>query len=462
VPASPPKPLLHDLAHARSDMATPESAPGRDKPGGDGPPQWFAMAGMATVGMTAVRIGSWTVSDLLFLASSLMIVLRLLTGSRRHLAPVVARRTSPALLIGIAVLTVGALLATVYRSFAPAESLEALVRVWYITIIWFWTVRSVSSSVRTFRRLLLAAIIGAVAHSLVGIYQDVSGLNAGSPGWGRSRGLGDHYGDFGISVGSFVPILAVWRPAAKATARREMWRLGAILILVAGVGASGSMTPVGALIIGTIVALVLPKLASRAAGERRRIVVPVLAAIAAIVLVMTGTVDLPVQTRFEELTAGDTDVTGSAQSRVDMARVAVDGVVDSPLVGVGFDGLSGGLLLDDGASQIHSFYFRIAFEAGILGLLGLLIILFVIHRQGWQLLRYTAGGSVAWLPAGVMGSVTMVLTSAMFGPVLYGRLSWLPIALVNALYGLGRAGLLAPYRRPVRRRGGQVGVPVSP
>lgn len=404
------------------------------------------MAGMATVGMTAIRVAGWTISDFFFLGSSSLVVLRLLTGSRRNLAPLVARRTSPTLLIGLVVLTVGALLATIYRSFAPTESALALVRVWYITVIWFWTLRSVSSSVRTLRRLLLAAVIGALFHSLVGLYQDVTGANSGFPDWGRSRGLADHYGDLGISVGSLVPILAVWRPDLGVRRRhRELMRIGAMLVLLAGVGSSGSMTPVGALIVGTTIALGAPKFARSRRQGRRRLALPLLAAMLAAGFVATGTVDLPAQTRFNELTSDDPETTASATSRITMARIALDGIVESPVVGVGLDRTSGSQVVDGQKLQIHSFYFRIGFEAGILGLTGLLIILFVVHRQAWQLLRYTAHSSLSWLPAGVLGSVAMVLVSAMFGPVLYGRLSWLPMALMSALYGLGRGGLMKPY-----------------
>jgi hypothetical protein len=398
---------------------------------------------MATVGMTGVRVAGWTASDLLFLVASMLIVLRLLTGTRRNLAPVAARRSSPGFLIGLLLLTVGALLATVSRSFDAGSSVLALARVWYITIIWFWTLRSVSTSVRTFRRLLLAAIIGAVVHSFIGIYQDVSGANAGSPGWGRSIGLSDHYGDLGISIGSMIPILAVWRREAVGGPRRDWLRIAGLLVMLGGVGSSGSMTPLAAAIVGTLVAFVAPRLVGfRRQRRARRIVVPVIVALLTVVLVASGTVDLAVQTRFEELTSGDSPTSESAESRASQTDVAIDGIVQSPLVGVGLDLESGAVEVDGTRNKVHSFYIRIAYEAGILGFLGLCLIILVIHRQAWQLIRYTRNTASSWLPVGLLGSVVTVLVAALFGPVLYGRISWLPMALVSALYGLGRAGML--------------------
>jgi len=440
----PPALLTQSASPARVEPRA-ASTSDRQRIDPDGPPQWFAMAGVATVGMTGVRVASWTASDLLFLVSSMFIVLRLLTGSRRNIAPVAARKSSPGFLIGLVVLTVGVLLATVFRSLNPAGSILALVRVWYITIIWFWTMRSVATSVRTFRRILLAAVLGAVAHSLIGIYQDLSGANAGAPGWGRSIGLSDHYGDLGISIGSMVPILAVWRREASGRPRRDMLRIVGLLVLLGGVASSGSMTPLAGAIVGTFVAFNAPKLVGpRRPRRSRRFIVPLAVALVAATLVATGTVDLAVQTRFEELTTGNTPTSDSAGSRASQAEVAFAGIVESPLVGVGLDTQSGFVEVDGHVNKVHSFYIRIAYEAGILGFLGLCLILLIIHRQAWQLIRYMRGTDLAWLPAGVLGSVATVLVSAFFGPVLYGRISWLPMALVSSLHGMARAGVIEP------------------
>ena len=53
----------------------------------------------------------------------------------------------------------------------------------------------------------------------------------------------------------------------------------------------------------------------------------------------------------------------------------------------------------------------------------------------------------------------MVLVAAMFGPVLYGRISWLPMALISALHGLARVGLLEGGSRPPP---GDVIAPITP
>jgi hypothetical protein len=418
--------------------------PATTRPAADrvnGIPQWLAMGGMATVGMTAVRIAGWTASDLLFLAASLVIVLRLLTGTRRNLAPVIARRSSPGILVGLVLISAGGLIATFARSFDPAGSALALARVWYITVVWFWTIRSATTSVRTYRRLLLAAIVGAVVHAFVGIVQDVTGANAGAPGWGRSTGWSDHFGDLAISVGSMIPIVTVWRQEGQRRRRGDVLRVIALLVLIGGLASSGSISPVGAVIVGTMIAVFVPRLAAPGVRRRRRLAVPIILAIAVIGVLATGSLDLSVQTRFTELTTGsNAAVTASAESRAVQTQIATADIIGSPVVGVGLDVRSGMVEHDGERNSVHNFYMRLLYEAGILALLGLLLILVLMGHQAWQLVIVTRNTTLIWLPSALLGCFVMVLVSAFFGPVLYGRISWLPMGLISGLYGIARAG----------------------
>ena len=424
-----------DIASAPSSRGTPRGGVA------SGAPQWLSVAGMATVSMTGIRVAGWTASDLLFLAASLLMALQLLMGTRRHLAPVIARRSSPGILIGLVVFSVGALLATVGQSVDPAGSALVLTRIWYITIVWFWTVRTSTNSLRSFRQLLLAAIVGAVISASIAIIQDVTGANAGAPTWGRSPGLADHFNDLGLAVGSMVPVLVTWRNVGASHAQWGPRRIIALLVLLGGLGASGSISALGAMIVGTAVAVVAPRVVDPG-RRRRRSVVPLVVVGAVVMLIVGGVVDLSVQSRFSDLTSGDSPTTQSAESRSQQSEVAFERIIASPVVGVGLDLQSGTVDYGGERNKVHNFYVRTAYEAGVLGLLGLGLILFMICRQTRQLLHVTRGSPLAWMPTGLLGSLTMVLTAAIFGAVQYGRTFWLPMALVSALYGLARAGLL--------------------
>lgn len=402
---------------------------------------------MATVSMTGVRLGGWTASDLLFFAASFAIALQLLTGRRKYIAPVAARRSSPGILVGLIVLSVGALIATVGRSLDPAGSALVLSRLWYITIVWFWTLRSATTSRAFFRRLLLAAIVGAAINASVGIVQDVTGANAVAPTWGRSRGLSDHFNDLGLAVGSIIPILAVWRNDGASQSRLGPRRVIAMLILLGGVGVSGSLSGTGGAMVGTAVALAAPRLVDPL-RRRKRSVAPLAVAVVAAVLVMSGVVALPVQSRFSELGSDSSYTAASAETRSKQAEIALAGITESPLVGVGLDSTSA--KVDDGAAKnaVHNFYVRTAYEAGVLGLIGVVMIVLMVCRQVWQLMRVTRRTTLIWMPAGLMGSLAAYLTAALFSHIQYGRTSWLPMALISTLYGLARAGLLKGDEEP--------------
>jgi hypothetical protein len=420
----------------------PPLSRGRRRAAGTGPAQWLTVAGMATVSMTGVRIAGWTASDMLFFAATMVIAIQLLMGARRDLAPAAARRSAPGILIGLIIFSVGALLATVGRSLDPAGSALVLTRIWYITIVWFWTVRAATNSVRTFRQLLLAALAGTVVNAGIGVLQDVTGANAVAPTWGRSVGLSDHFNDLGLSVGSMIPLVVTWRKVGADHARWDLRRALALLILLGGLGASGSISATGAALVGTLVAVLAPRIVDPS-RRRRRSVAPLLLIGVAVLLIAGGIVNLSVFDRISDLTAGSTPTTQSADSRAQQSEVAFARIIESPFLGVGLDLKSGVVDYEAGnRNKVHNFYVRVAYEAGVFGLIGIALILFMVYRQALQLLRVTRGSPSAWLPTGLLGSLTMVLTAAVVGAVQYGRTFWLPMALVSALYGLARTGRL--------------------
>lgn len=433
-----------DLVPAPSSPEASRRAP----PVTTGAAQWLCISGMATVSMTGLRVAGWTLSDLLFLAASVLMAIQLLMGARRHLAPVVARRSSPGILIGLIVFSVGALLATVGQSLDPAGSALVLTRIWYITIVWFWTVRTSTNSLRSFRQLLLAAVAGAVVNAGIGIVQDLTGANAVAPTWGRSLGMSDHFNDLGLSVGSMVPLVVTWRRVGASHARWNLRRIFALLVLLGGLGASGSISAVGATLVGTTVAVLAPRIVDPH-RRRRRSVVPMVMIAAVVMLVVSGVVDLSVQDRFSDLATGSSPTSESAESRAQQSEVAFDRIIQSPFVGVGLDLESGTVDYGGQRNKVHNFYVRVTYEAGLLGLLGIGLILFMVCRQTFQLLLLTRAGPSAWIPTGLLGSLAMVLTAAVVGAVQYGRTFWLPMALVSALYGLARAGLLRDDRQPL-------------
>jgi hypothetical protein len=405
-------------------------------------PQWLGLAATFTVTWSGVRPAAWTLSDYLSLATAGVVAGHILLGATRGLAPAAVRRGSPTLLIGLITLTVGGLLATMLRSFDAAGSALVLVRLWYITIVWFWTLRAVTNSIQAFQRLLLAAMAGGVVNSLVGIYQDVSGANAGAPTWGRSPGLTAHVGELGMSAAITLPLLVMWRPT-RPSRRAEVLRIAGIVILLGGIASSGAMTAFGSALVAVLVTLLAPWVMRSSYRTKRRLAFPLIGVLVVVVALSSGAVEFSLGERFSELMQGsDTRAGQSAESRAEMAEVAINEFVRSPLVGVGMD-LRTVAMLNEGneGRDIHSVYLGLAFEAGVLGLLGLLVMMFVALRQAIQLLNVTRGSRLSRLSAGLLGMLIAIWVVSMFGPILYGRIFWFPTVLVTTLHGIARASI---------------------
>lgn len=409
-----------------------------------GLPMWLALAATFTVTWSGVRPAAWTLSDYLSFATAGAVAAHILLGATRGLAPAAARRGSPTLMIGLVLLTLGGLLATMLRSMDPTGSALVLVRLWYITVIWFWTLRSVTGSVQAFQRLLVAAIAGGVVNALVGIYQDVTGANAVAPNWGRSPGLTAHVGELGMSGAAVLPLLVVWRPR-RPSRRAELLRVAGIVILLGGIASSGAMTAFGSATVAVLAALLAPRILRSGYRTKKRLAFPLIGLLAVVVALSSGAVEFSIAERFAELRQGsNTNTSLSAMSRAEMAEVAIEGTVESPLVGVGLDELSVQMLnRGNEGLGIHSVYLGLAFQAGVLGLVGLLVMMFVALRQAVQLLYFTRGSPLSHMPAGLLGMLVAIWVSSMFGPILYGRIFWFPLALVATLHGIARASTQA-------------------
>jgi hypothetical protein len=309
-------------------------------------------------------------------------------------------------------------------------------------------------------------VAGCLVNSFVGIFQEATGANAGYPGWGRSLGLTDHYNSLGTALAAAVPLALLWQPYGARTRRSDQARLIVVLVLFAGIGVSGSMTAFGSAVVGVAVSLALGTTLGVRSGSARTVLYPLLGLIAGAILMVAGVVELPVLERFTKLREGNAYVTDSAESRGEMAAIAVEGAVESPLVGVGLDNKSGRReVTDDRSASTHALFLRLVYEAGILGLAGLVIILLAVSRQCTVLLLKTVGSRTHWVSIGLVGSMVAVCTNALFSPILYERFFWVSFGLVGVIFGLARAAQAdapaVPGPVPSRRPGAQSYRPVT-
>lgn len=380
-------------------------------------------AGMLTISWLQLRIAGFTISDYLFFAALLAVVVAV------SVRPSSLPRLPVPLVIGLALFVAGSLIATLFASQAPAQSAAAMVRFVYLLTAWLAVsvvVLRTPSQVRTAVACLVTSVaicgVWAVMQK-VGLIPSVAGAG------GRVSGLADHVNALGAMCAiALVPTLVLLRSRAG-----PLWAIAALAI-VAGLFLSGSIgasvAATGALLAG----LVSPRLA--------RIAV-VGAVVSGLVLFYFSQSSLLDASPLERL---DTVADPQAQygqatlySRIGLFTEAWQGIKSSPVVGVGLDEASSTIYspISGDRHQVHNLILGPLYEGGLLSGLGVVIILCWMVTLGVQtVIRVSSEDRL--LAVGLLAALTAVLIVGIGEPLLYQRYALAPVALLMALAGASR------------------------
>ena len=195
--------------------------------------------GLVLIGVLAYRAGGRiNLSDLLFLLSILITGAELVVLRRR-----VGVMVPFLLLLGMAIFSVGGLLSS-FGAALPVHSVGVIVRIIFLTVIWFW----LGTVVLTRREHVTRAITLWVASAAIGGAAAAVQLVAGNaiPGaaplvWGRSTGLATQPNELGgLAAIALVPALMLASRANLAAPRRALAYL-AVMLVGAGLILSGSV-----------------------------------------------------------------------------------------------------------------------------------------------------------------------------------------------------------------------------
>jgi O-antigen ligase len=431
---------------------TPASAAGRNgheapSPSGPRPGTAYLLtfAGMATVGFNTVRAGGWSVSDLLFLAAVGIVVLHLLTGRRRQLAPPEVRRSAPIVVLGTLVLLVGGTLSS-FWAFDPLGSMSIVLRYAWLTLVWFWALRAVSPTATHVARLATAYKVTVAISAVAAIVGDVGILQVSPDLWsGRQAAFFGHPNSLAglLVVGVPLFVLDVPRPPGKPHGRSLVYRLVTTGILVIAIGTTGSMTGM----LGTVVAVAVIGVVSLVAQDdrrRRRNPLTVMALVAAGGMAVFAFVqsDSAVVERFTEWRAGDSAVSTSVDSRDAQRDIVLQRLDERLVLGVGFD--KAATLVDSGddtlavSGGVHNMYLKLIYEAGFVAFAGLLMITVATLQRAWRLVLHTRGTPLYALSLALLASFAAAISNALFQPILVRRYYWMPVALIWALWSIVR------------------------
>ncbi len=387
--------------------------------------RFLYFAGIVLVGAQLVRpYAGLTASDLLFLAAVLTTVATAGTFNS-------STGALPApLLIAVALFGVGAL-ASSFASQDPAESVAFLARFLYLTIVWFWlgTVLLTKKShivVAVVCWVIAAAITsgGAVAQFFLG-----NVIPGGQVDYGRYTGLTGHVNDLAGVVGiAFLPALllvSLWRTFS--------WKTVCAYLLFAalsvGLLLSGSVGGLSAAAVGILIWLVLVR-----ARWRSALVLLTLVFAASFTQGRLSQNDPTVSSsplqRLHTVTNSSEGSRATALLREDTLLVAFRRIEAQPVLGVGLDRASA---KTETGYLVHNIIVKAWYEAGLLGLTGMLLLLLTVGVSGWRAMKHARDASEKRIGAALLSGFIAFLVFGSGAPLLFQRYGWMPAALILAL-----------------------------
>jgi O-antigen ligase len=361
-----------------------------------------------------------TVSEMLFMAAFAGCVFAALRGSTVTSLPrpVVA---------GVCIFAFGGVISSL-GAHSPANSEVQVLHAAYVLLLWAWTGVML---LRTRPQILLAMTLWVVSASADGLgammqVLGVHGLTGALEGH-RATGFTQHPNDLGGAAGvALVPalFLATWsEPGQSVVARSLRWLL--VALVTVGLVLSASVAGMAAGLVGVVVWLSSPSV--RAPSR-----VAIVAAVAATLLVVAmagGKVTSPTH-RLEQVTspAGTLPGAGSGQERISTVKTAWPRIKQDPLVGTGLDS-SGSVvkIFSDGGVvpyQAHGAPLAAWYEAGLFGLIGILMIFGAIAVAGWRSLSAADGEDGLLIGFTLLAAFAAFMLYALAVPFVFQQYGW--------------------------------------
>jgi hypothetical protein len=437
-------------ARSRSFDATADLDRGRNE---GGLALQLAFLGMATLGFNRTRVAGLAVSDLLFMACGLVVVIKLLAGDTRDLAAPSARRTSSLVLVGaVLLLTFGTL--SSLRSWDPLGSMQVVLRFGWLTLVWFWILRLAARNRSALYRLLSGWRIAILVSAFLAVIGQL-GLWSGGLYEGENRQMAFffHPNELASLLVFGLPLIVFdvpRRPGKEASTLRRVALTGFVAWAVM---ATGSMTAFFTAIVGlTVGAIAIPLTRGRYRIRRHTGFVSVgLGTLAVVGLFFASNSELPVFQRFTRFEQGDSGIENSIEARAEWNQAVIDHLDETLFVGVGLQLQSGPLgnvvRIGQGESApgaiegVHNMFLKLLHEAGVPALIGLFIVILATLRQTWRTAICSRGTDLYPIAIALLAAIISSNAMAQFGPIAYQRYYWAPIAMATCLWSIRRQEL---------------------
>jgi O-antigen ligase len=392
-----------------------------------------------------------TVSEIFFLLALGVTGIAVLAGRP-------SARVPQGLIIGVAIFALGGAISSIGAESTTSSASQTLQGI-YVFLLWVWTGATV---LRTRQQVIVALGCWTFSSALNGFAAllQVMGISllGGALEGSRATGLTDHPNDLGAACAiALIPALMLATTRLPGPSRPGGWRMRPIRWCLLGLTAIGVIlsASVGAMFAGLIAILVwLLAPAVRAPG-RLAVVVALAVSIAGLTLA-GGAVTSPAK-RFEDVTRnGVSPDSGSGTIRLKIVRRAWPRIESNPIVGKGLD--SGGSsvnVISHGtiaSYQVHGGPISVWYQAGIFGLVGILIVVWTLLQGAWRTLG--AGDQTDMLIGlSIIAAFIAFLVNAMTTPFVLQQYGWFTAVMLLA-WRLRREGLpeTAPSRAGRRSR----------
>jgi O-antigen ligase len=360
------------------------------------------MAVAATAPLNGVRVGSIALTDVFLVCATGALLLRSLdrSGGQMTLPP-------GAWLSGFALIVMGGTLGTFFAD-NPGASLAHLFRLTISSIGPVLVVLSWRPDDSQVRRYTWLWVLGA---GVSGVLALVEGGDAS----GRSAGLTTHPNHLAF-ISSLGAGLALTLALTERAVRRGL-AITALTILSLAVLRAGSRAGLVALTVTVAVVVIQNRRAHGGQSPRGRYVVVLLGlAVVGSLLLSTGRITLGPHNAITR-SLGDVTTATSDEGRSVLLSGGVQSIADNPLTGAGLEH----------ALQAHNVYVQMAASAGILGLLGFVLVAGTTLRAGLARAPVRRADDLA---VGFVAGYAGYLVGAFFQNLLWDRYLWLHVAMV--------------------------------
>lgn len=388
--------------------------------------RYFYYLGCASLTQLIVRpLSSLTLSECFFFIALWFAVTGELASGKK-----ISMRIPAMIVVGVIMYTLSGLLSTINSS-SVLGSLGVMVRFIYLTIIWFWLGIAILRNVKQVHTAMLfwlfsASITGAGAVAQLFWSNAIPGTEQV---WGRMTGFTGHPNDLGgvsaVAIGSVWPLLI--------SGGRSLGNLLTMYIifafLCAGLILSGSVGGLFAAISSLCLWVVF--------GKKLRSMLMLTILLSVVVSVILGVqTDINGNRVFQDMTSrvlngGPTDpYGGTLWSRIATYQAALQEVENNPIIGVGPQ--PGGAKTGTGFA-VHNFLLGAWFEAGFLGIIGILTIIISVLGIGYTTFKQSVTREDKSLALALCLSSIAFFVYSMGAPGLYQRYGWIAVALLVAL-----------------------------